>query len=213
MYLPGLETEQFLTEIRDAIRNLINPIVMHYITRQCPKLTHYKAGAIRSKGQESQYEKWDNHYHWDFSDEVMQMREPNEQPYSVIVALDPFKFKFEEQSCLEDTIDRKILVESGHAVVFTNALNHAGGANLVPLVDGEHPYVYRLFAYVVSNPVDYPPGERGTIKPVLEMIGTAETVDDENTRDSSTPSMSLGGRIREQTDRFDPCSAGQKKKN
>ncbi len=57
MYSPGLETELFLTEIRDAIQNLINPIMMHYITRQCPKLTHYKVGAIQSKGQESQYEK------------------------------------------------------------------------------------------------------------------------------------------------------------
>ncbi len=128
------------------------------------------------------------------------MREPNKQPYSVVVVLDPFKFKFEEQSCLGDRIDREILVDSGHAVVFTNALNHAGGANLVPLVDGEHPYVYRLFAYVMSNPVDYPPGEGGTNKPVLEMIGTAETVDDENARDGSTPSMLLGGRIRRRTD-------------
>ena len=67
-----------------------------------------------------------------------------------------------KNSCFGDKIHREILVESGYAVVFTNALNHAGGANLMPLVDGDHPYVYRLFAYVVSNPVDYPPGEGGT---------------------------------------------------
>jgi hypothetical protein len=154
--------------------------------------------------------KWGNHYHWDFSDEVMQIREPNKQPYSVIVALDSFKFKFEEQSCLGDKIHRKILVESGHAVVFTNALNHPGGANLMPLVDGDHPYVYTLFAYAVSNPVDYPPGEGGTIKPVFEMIGTAETVDDKNARDGSPPLMSIGGRIRRPTERYNPSSADKK---
>ena len=187
MYLPGLETTSSLTEIRDSIRNLIQPIVSHYIARQCPKLTHYKVGAIKSKGEESQYEKWDNHYHRDFDNDIMQTREPNEQPYSLIVALDPFNFKFEEQSCVGHIIDREVLVDSGHAVVFTNALKHAGGANLVPQVDIQDPYVYRLFAYVVSNPVDYPPGEGGTIEPVLEKKAGNVKTKNEDARDTITP--------------------------
>jgi hypothetical protein len=38
----------------------------------------------------------------------------------------------------------------GHAAIFSSALSHCGGAN------GTGEYVYSVFAYVVSNPVDHP---------------------------------------------------------
>ena len=130
------------------------------------------------------------------------MREPNKQPYSLIFALDQFKFLFQEQSCLGDKIDREILVASGHAIVFTNALNHAGGTNIRTVAKGEDPYVYRLFAYVVSNPVDYQQGDGGTIKPIFE-TGNADTLNEEACVGS--PSRSIRGRVRKTTDKFNPC--------
>jgi hypothetical protein len=41
-------------------------------------------------------------------------------------------------------------VPSGHAVLFTSGLNHAGGKSVT------NEYNYRLFAYIVSDKVDYP---------------------------------------------------------
>ncbi len=39
-----------------------------------------------------------------------------------------------------------------HAAIFSSALSHCGGDN------GTEDYVYSLFAYVVSDEVDYPQG-------------------------------------------------------
>jgi hypothetical protein len=44
----------------------------------------------------------------------------------------------------------KVCVPIGHAAIFSSALNHCKGAN------GTDDYFYRLFAYVVSNDVNYP---------------------------------------------------------
>jgi hypothetical protein len=41
-------------------------------------------------------------------------------------------------------------VPIGHAAIFSSALSHCGGENATD------DYVYRLFAYVVSDDVDYP---------------------------------------------------------
>ena len=41
-------------------------------------------------------------------------------------------------------------VPSDHAVLFTSRLNHAGGKSVT------NDYNYRLFAYIVSDKVDYP---------------------------------------------------------
>ncbi len=50
-----------------------------------------------------------------------------------------------------------INVPRGHAVIFTSALNHAGGNNIehVPGMDSTI-YLYRLFAYIVSDETDFP---------------------------------------------------------
>ena len=45
---------------------------------------------------------------------------------------------------------------------------------------------------------------------MFEMVGTAETVDDKNARDGSPPLMSIGGRIRRPTERYNPSSADKK---
>jgi hypothetical protein len=56
----------------------------------------------------------------------------------------------------------KVCVPIGYAAIFSSALSHCGGAK------GRDDYVYRLFAYIVSNDVDY-------------LIGTIErNCDDDN---------------------------------
>ena len=46
-----------------------------------------------------------------------------------------------------------VCVPIGHAAIFSSALSHCGVDN------GTEDYVYCLFAYVVSDEVDYPQGE------------------------------------------------------
>ncbi len=46
----------------------------------------------------------------------------------------------------------KVCVPISHAAIFSSALSYCGGTN------GTDDYIYRLFAYVVSNDVDYPVG-------------------------------------------------------
>jgi hypothetical protein len=55
----------------------------------------------------------------------------------------------------------KVCVPIGHAAMFSSALRHFGGAN------GADDYIYCLFAYIVSNDVNYPVG---TIERDLTMI-------------------------------------------
>ena len=43
-----------------------------------------------------------------------------------------------------------VKVAIGHAAIFSSALSHCGGEN------GTDDYVHRLFAYVVSDDIDYP---------------------------------------------------------
>ncbi len=45
-----------------------------------------------------------------------------------------------------------VCVQIGHGAIFSSALCHCGGDN------GTEDYVYCLFAYVVSDEVDYPQG-------------------------------------------------------
>ena len=45
-----------------------------------------------------------------------------------------------------------VCVPIGNAAIFSSALSHCEGDN------GTEDYVYHLFAYVVSNEVDYPQG-------------------------------------------------------
>jgi hypothetical protein len=59
-------------------------------------------------------------------------------------------------------------VPSGHAVLFTSGLNHAGGKSVTD------EYSYRLFAYIVSDKVDHPSEVATRIKiPNYVSIGSA----------------------------------------
>jgi hypothetical protein len=98
----------------------------------------------------SQHEKCGNVLHSDYTGKVL--KQPiDEQPWSMIVALDDFEFFCKLEST--ETEDYQItMVKRKQAIAVTNKLFHAGGPNKTDK------YVNRLFAYITSNEADYLPG-------------------------------------------------------
>jgi hypothetical protein len=66
------------------------------------------------------------------------------------LALDEFRFQYKNGKMDEEV--ETVCVPIGHAAIFSSALSNCGGDN------GTEDYVYRLFAYVVLNEVNYPQG-------------------------------------------------------
>jgi hypothetical protein len=105
-------------------------------------------GALCSKGEETQLECVGS-LHCDYHDNVNN-RVPEERLMSIILTLNPFYFLY-KKNCgggMSRVIEQH--VPSGHAVLFTSGLNHAGGKSVT------NEYNYRLFVYIVSDKVDYP---------------------------------------------------------
>ena len=118
-----------------------------------PLLKYYKLAILRSDvGARSQYEGCNGKLHSDFYDYVNK-RPPQECPVSLSVALDEFEFMYlwNRQDSRQQI--RTFKVHPGQALAFTNYCLHAGGKNDSGKV------CLRLFAYLVSDPVDYPNGE------------------------------------------------------
>ena len=103
-------------------------------------------------GAGSQYEGCNRRLHSDYFD-CVNKRPPLERPMSLLVALDEFEFMYlwnrQDSRKKIDTI----IVRPGIGLAFTNYCLHAGGKNKSGKV------CFRLFAYLVSDPVDYPNGE------------------------------------------------------
>jgi hypothetical protein len=78
---------------------------------------------------------------------VVDKRIQDERPFSIILALD--KFRFQYKNAIMDEEVETVCVPIGHAPIFSSALSHCGGDN------GTEDYVYCLVAHVVSNEVDY----------------------------------------------------------
>ena len=72
------------------------------------------------------------------------------------MAFDPFNFLYEHHVGGGKLVTMVLNVPSGHGIVFTSLLNHAGGANQCADEGGESKYVYHLFAYIVSDISHYP---------------------------------------------------------
>jgi len=158
-YLPGLSSTKSMTNVRDQVTALLTPFVKNNVTNRYPALINFKVGAIRSRGDQSQQELTGT-LHRDFSDET-NTRTPEERPQSIILALDPFNFLYEHHVGGGKLVTMELHVPSGHGIVFTSLLNHAGGANECADKGDESKYVYRLFAYIVSDMSHYP-AETGT---------------------------------------------------
>jgi hypothetical protein len=158
-YLPGLSSTKSMTNVRDQVTALLTPFVKNNVTNRYPALINFKVGAIRSRGYQSQQELMGT-LHRDFSDET-NTRTPEERPQSIILALDPFNFLYEHHVGGGKLVTMELHVPSGHGIVFTSLLNHAGGANECADKGDESKYVYRLFAYIVSD-ISHYPAETGT---------------------------------------------------
>ncbi len=102
-------------------------------------------GAIHSKGKATQADLRGG-YHRDYQQEDVTIRRADERLFSIILALDEFNFQYKNKMLGQV---EKVCVPIGHAAFFSSELSHCGGAN------GTDDYVYHLFAYVVSNDVNY----------------------------------------------------------
>jgi hypothetical protein len=146
---------------------LIDFFVKNHVSGRYKLLTYYRVGAIHLKGEETQLECVGS-LHCDYQDNVNN-RVPEERPMSIILALDPFYFLYEKNCGGGMTRVIEQHVPSGHAVLFTSGLNHAGGKTVT------NEYNYRLFVYIVSDKVDYPSEVATRIKiPNNISIGSAD---------------------------------------
>jgi hypothetical protein len=146
-YLPGLCTNTKMSQLKTKVEELIEPFVTNYIMKNYPKVNKFRMGAIRSKGGKSQYE-LTGVYHCNYLQDVVDIRIQDEWPFSIILALDEFQFK--NKNAIMDEEVETVCVPIGHAAIFSSALSHCGGEN------GTEDCVYCLFAYVVSDEVNYP---------------------------------------------------------
>ncbi len=149
-YLPELltGTTKQMTDLRKKAEELIDPFVKNFIVKLYPKVRKFRLGAIRSKGKVTQAD-LSGSYHRDYQQEDVTIRCANERPFLIILALDEFNFQYKNKMLGQV---EKVCVPIGHAAFFSSALSHCGGAN------GTDDYVYCLFAYIVSNDVNYPIG-------------------------------------------------------
>ena len=136
--------------------NLVEQCMSRYISWvqiQQPSLKYYKLAILRSDvGAGSQYDGCGKKLHSDFYDTVNK-RPPQERPVSLLVALDEFEFMYLLSRKHSRGMIKTITVPPGQALAFTNYCLHAGGKNNSGKV------CFRLFAYLVSDPVDFPNGE------------------------------------------------------
>jgi hypothetical protein len=137
-----------MTDLRIKAEELIDPFVKNFILKLYPKVRKFSVGAICSKGKATQAD-LSGRYHRDYQQEDVTIRRADERPFLIILPLDEFNFQYKNKMLGQV---EKVCVPIGHAAILSSALSYCGGANRT---DG---YVYCLFAYVVSNDVDYPVG-------------------------------------------------------
>ncbi len=88
-YLPGLCTNTKMSQLKTKVEELIEPFMKYHIMKNYPKVKMFRVGAIRSKGGRSQYE-LTGVYHCNYLQDVVDKRIQDEQPFSIILALDEF---------------------------------------------------------------------------------------------------------------------------
>jgi hypothetical protein len=160
-FLPNFEKSKSepVTILRNMIRNWV-PFqkTLSYIQHQFPFLVHIKMTILKSSPGAVTQNGDDGILHFDYGPECLD-RHSDLQPISVIIALSPFSFiyndgiVFQDEELSKSTI-RTLNVPSGHFILFTNRCHHTGGPNLT------NDNAYRIFLYCVSKESDLPPQER-----------------------------------------------------
>jgi hypothetical protein len=139
-YLLGLCTNTKMSQLKTKVGELIELFVKNFIIKNYPKVNKFSVGAIQSKGERSQYD-LTGVYHCDYLQNVVDKKIQDERPFSIILALDEFRFQY--KNALMDEEVETVCVPIGHAAIFSSALSCCGGDN------GTEDYVYCLFAYVL----------------------------------------------------------------
>ena len=140
-----------LEMVRKQAETIVGLYMRNFVTKNYPCLTHCKVGALRSRGEQSQFD-LQGTLHRDYLDDV-EKKVPEERPQSIIIALDPFDLLYEYDSNYHDGSVGCKSVAKGEAVLFTSSLRHAGGSNGTK---DDKTWKYRLFAYIVSEQSDFP---------------------------------------------------------
>jgi len=168
-YLKELSTNNNMTQLKKQVKAVLHPVVKSVITSRYQSLTKIKMGAIRSRVDISQYNLIGS-MHCDYHDDVNR-HVPNKRPQSIILV-------YKQNTGCGKVRQNVINVPSGNAVIFTSALNHAGGNNIthVPKMDSTV-YLYWLFAYIVSDATDFPSDNTPKVK--LPEAGELRNVDDD----------------------------------
>ncbi len=81
-------------------------------------------GAIRSKGERCQYE-LTGVYHCNYLQDVEDKRIQDEQPFSIILALDELQFQY-KNAIMDEEVER-VCVPIGYVATFSSALSIAEG--------------------------------------------------------------------------------------
>jgi hypothetical protein len=81
---------------------------------------------------------------------VVDKRIEDERPFSIILALNEFRSQY-KSGIINEKVET-VCIPIRHAAIFLSALSCCGGENRT------QDHVYGLFAYIVSNEVDYPQG-------------------------------------------------------
>ncbi len=142
--------------LEEKIKAFMSPVIKAILEKHHPdflqKKYRTKVGAIKSlPGAQSQYEGHGNKLHSDYPHKML--KKPfNDQPLSIIFALDSFEFIYLPDGCFSEDSLVTPIVERGQAVVFTNKCLHSGGKN------DSNSDAYRLFAYVTRVRSDIPIG-------------------------------------------------------
>ena len=136
-------------EVCKVVERVMKPLI-DYVQGLYPSLVCVKLGALKTLPHcPSQYEGHNNRFHSDYSSNYPEIA-PAERPVSVILALDPFEIQYLPHISLTRRDIVHLTVPAGHAIIFTEACLHSGGAN----TSSNH--LYRLFAYMVSSAAHFP---------------------------------------------------------
>jgi hypothetical protein len=132
-----------------VVQRVMKPLI-DYVQGLYPSLVCVKLGALKSLPNcPSQYEGHNNRFHSDYSSHYPEIA-PAARPVSVILALDPFEIQYLPHISLTRRDIVHLTVPAGHAIIFTDACLHAGGAN------NSTKTLFRLFGYMVSTTAHFP---------------------------------------------------------
>jgi hypothetical protein len=146
-YLKELSSEKSLEMVRKQAKSFVGKYMRNFVSKMYPCLTHCKVGALRLRGNQSQFE-LQGMLHRDYLDDV-EKKIPEERPQSIIIALNPFVLLYKNDSDYHDDSVGSQSVAKGEAVLFTSSLRHAGTKE-------DKTWKYRLFAYIISELSDFP---------------------------------------------------------